>query len=86
MGRNGADSGKCGRAHEDNISAKNGRCGKVAASVIYLAFGMGGRAHLARQCAARWKEQLGGRSCGSAKLLAGTLRCLRLVDFSLGVD
>ena len=25
-----------------------------------------------------WKEQLGGRSCGSAKLLAGTLRCLRL--------
>ena len=26
----------------------------------------------------RWKEQLGGRSCGSAKLLAGTLRCLRL--------
>ena len=30
MGRNGADSGKYGRAHEDNISAKNGRCGKVA--------------------------------------------------------
>ena len=26
-----------------------------------------------------------GCSCGSAKLLAGTLRCLRLVDFSLGV-
>ena len=25
-----------------------------------------------------WKEQLGGRSCGSAKLLAGTFRCLRL--------
>ena len=25
-----------------------------------------------------WKERLGGRSCGSAKLLAGTLRCLRL--------
>ena len=25
-----------------------------------------------------WVEQLGGRSCGSAKLLAGTLRCLRL--------
>ena len=31
-----------------------------------------------------WKEQLGGRSCGSAKLLAGTLRCLRLCGlFSL---
>ena len=25
-----------------------------------------------------WIKQLGGRSCGSAKLLAGTLRCLRL--------
>ena len=25
-----------------------------------------------------WKERLGGRSCGSAKLLAGTLRCLHL--------
>ena len=31
-----------------------------------------------------WKEQLGGRSCGSAKLLAGTLRCLHLCGlFSL---
>ena len=31
-----------------------------------------------------WKEQLGGRSCGSAKLLAGTFRCLRLCGlFSL---
>ncbi len=31
-----------------------------------------------------WKEQLGGRSCGSAKLLSGTLRCLRLCGlFSL---
>ena len=37
-----------------------------------------GRAHLARQYAASWIEQLGGRSCGSAKLLAGTLRCLHL--------
>ena len=26
-----------------------------------------------------------GRSCGSAKLLAGTLRCLRLFGFSLGI-
>ena len=25
-----------------------------------------------------WIKQLGGRSCGSAKLLAGTLRCLHL--------
>ena len=29
------------------------------------------------------EEQLGGRVCGRAKLLAGTLRCLRLVDFFL---
>ena len=40
-----------------------------------------GRAHLARQL-----KRVGGRVCGCAKLLAGTLRCLRLVDFSLGVD
>ena len=39
-----------------------------------------GRAHLARQL-----KRVGGRICGCAKLLAGTLRCLRLVDFSLGV-
>ena len=37
-----------------------------------------GRAHLARQYAASWIERLGGRSCGSAMLLAGTLRCLHL--------
>jgi len=44
-----------------------------------------GRAHLARQCASGGESELGGRICGCAKLLAGTLRCLRLVDFSLGV-
>ena len=32
-----------------------------------------------------WVKRVGGRICGCAKLLAGTLRCLRLVDFSLGV-
>ena len=34
----------------------------------------------------KWSnEPLGGRVCGRAKLLAGTLRCLRLFGFSLGI-
>ena len=52
-------------------------CRKI---VRRMAFVLLGRAHLARQL-----KRVGGRICGCAKLLAGTLRCLRLVDFSLGV-
>ena len=55
--------------------AKSPACGKEP---LWSQDQLCGRAHLARQYAASWIEQLGGRSCGSAKLLAGTLRCLHL--------
>jgi len=42
-------------------------------------------AHLGAFLSGNSIKRVGGRICGCAKLLAGTLRCLRLVDFSLGV-
>ena len=41
---------------------------------------MGGRAHLARQCAARWKEQLGGAPAGAQSYWQGRFAACAFVE------
>ena len=54
--------------------------------LLFRAVRDGGRAHLARQCAARWKEQLGGAPAGAQSYWQGRFAVCAFVGGFFGIE